>query len=267
MPETLVPTPTADVLPRRFADFATLGEALDYAAQGVRGLNFHDPRGMLVRVYPYRRAARGRARRRPPPDRARRRSRSDRVALVAETGARIRRLVLRRDLCRRLAGAAAAADLVRRQANPISTSSPVQLESSDPTHALLPGRARRHGRRRRRGGGRQGPSTGRASSPREAPRPRCPRPNADDIAYLQYSSGSTRFPHGVAITHRGLLNNLAAHSHRHGYRPTATAASPGCPGITTWAWSAACCRRSPTRSRPIISRPRISPAARSPGST
>ena len=35
----------------------------------------------------------------------------------------------------------------------------------------------------------------------------------DDIAYLQYSSGSTRFPHGVAITHEGLLNNLAAHSH------------------------------------------------------
>ena len=38
-------------------------------------------------------------------------------------------------------------------------------------------------------------------------------PMADDIAYLQYSSGSTRFPHGVAITHHALLNNLAAHGH------------------------------------------------------
>ncbi len=37
--------------------------------------------------------------------------------------------------------------------------------------------------------------------------------SSEDIAYLQYSSGSTRFPHGVAITHRALLNNLAAHSH------------------------------------------------------
>ena len=37
--------------------------------------------------------------------------------------------------------------------------------------------------------------------------------NPDAIGYLQYSSGSTRFPHGVAITHRGLLNNLAAHGH------------------------------------------------------
>src|SRR3546814_7674477 len=36
---------------------------------------------------------------------------------------------------------------------------------------------------------------------------------SSDLAYLQYSSGSTRFPHGVAVSHRGLLNNLAAHSH------------------------------------------------------
>src|SRR5947209_3869203 len=38
-----------------------------------------------------------------------------------------------------------------------------------------------------------------------------PAPQADDIAYLQYSSGSTRFPHGVAVTHRALLDNLRAH--------------------------------------------------------
>ena len=46
-------TPTQDSLPRRFSDFATLGEALDYAAQGQRGLNFHDMRGKLARPYPY----------------------------------------------------------------------------------------------------------------------------------------------------------------------------------------------------------------------
>ena len=45
--------------------------------------------------------------------------------------------------------------------------------------------------------------------------PPCPldAPKADDIAYLQYSSGSTRFPHGVVITHRALMSNLAAHAH------------------------------------------------------
>jgi fatty-acyl-CoA synthase len=38
-----------------------------------------------------------------------------------------------------------------------------------------------------------------------------PSAKPDDIAYLQYSSGSTRFPHGVAVTHHALLDNLHAH--------------------------------------------------------
>jgi fatty-acyl-CoA synthase len=36
---------------------------------------------------------------------------------------------------------------------------------------------------------------------RDAPLPPCPG-QPDDICYLQYSSGSTRFPHGVAVTPR-----------------------------------------------------------------
>src|SRR5689334_22895255 len=46
-------TPTIDKLPRRLADFTTVSEALDYAAQGKRGLNFHDARGALTLAYPY----------------------------------------------------------------------------------------------------------------------------------------------------------------------------------------------------------------------
>jgi fatty-acyl-CoA synthase len=38
-----------------------------------------------------------------------------------------------------------------------------------------------------------------------------PTATGQDIAYLQYSSGSTRFPHGVAVTHHALLDNLHAH--------------------------------------------------------
>ncbi len=78
-------TPTVDGLPRRLADFGTIGEALDYAAQGRRGLNFHDARGSLKRAYSFselRDDALVAARRfialgiKP----------GDRVALVAETG-------------------------------------------------------------------------------------------------------------------------------------------------------------------------------------
>ena len=60
------------------------------------------------------------------------------------------------------------------------------------------------------------------------PRPKCAanRAGADDaICYLQYSSGSTRFPHGVAVTHRSLLNNLAGHGHGDAAAGPATAAS------------------------------------------
>ena len=84
--DALQPTPTFCAQPRRFSDFATVGEALDYAANGTRGLNFHDPRGKLVRPYPYRElrddalltAYRLIAAGVQP---------GDRIALIAETGA------------------------------------------------------------------------------------------------------------------------------------------------------------------------------------
>src|SRR5688500_4613893 len=82
----LTPTPTDDAQPRRFADFATMPEALDYAAQGLRGLNFHDARARLVRPYPYaelREDALNAAYRLI----ARGIGPGDRVALIAETAA------------------------------------------------------------------------------------------------------------------------------------------------------------------------------------
>ena len=49
----LTPTPNDCDLPRRRSDFATFNEAIDYAARSEKGLNFHDMRGTLDRVYPY----------------------------------------------------------------------------------------------------------------------------------------------------------------------------------------------------------------------
>ena len=47
------PTPTENRLALRPADFSTLTEALDYAAQGETGLNFYTGADKLCAVLPY----------------------------------------------------------------------------------------------------------------------------------------------------------------------------------------------------------------------
>ncbi len=207
---TLQATPTRDSLPRRMSDFQTLGEALDYAATGVRGLNFHDPRGNLARPYPfselrrdalamaYRLIAKGVA----P---------GDRIALIAETSPEFAALFF---------------GTVYAGAWPVPLPLPtsfggrdsyvdqlaVQMQSAEPKLLIYPESLEN-----------MAPDAGRlvgaetisweafgAEPAIEAP---LPAAATDDIAYLQYSSGSTRFPHGVAVTHHALLNNLAAHGH------------------------------------------------------
>ncbi|HEX8401583.1 MAG TPA: fatty acyl-AMP ligase [Allosphingosinicella sp.] len=203
-------TPTNDTLPRRFADFGTLGEALDYAATGARGLNFHDPRGRLARAYPYA-ELRGEALAcayrllahgvRP----------GDRIAMVAETGPEFAGLFF---------GA------IYSGAWPVPLPLPtsfggrdsyidqlgVQLRSAGPTLFFYPAELAGMGGAAAEVAGVAG-LIWEEFADRPAPVADLPRADPDDIAYLQYSSGSTRFPHGVAVTHRALLNNLSAHSH------------------------------------------------------
>lgn len=64
------------------------------------------------------------------------------------------------------------------------------------------------------------------------------RPVPNDIAYLQYTSGSTRFPRGVIITHHEVMANLRAISTMALNYALATAASPGCLSTMIWDWSA-----------------------------
>ncbi len=206
----LTPTATFDDLAYRRASFATLGEALDYAALGQKGLNFHDARADLMRAYPYAELARD----------ARQQARQlvamglvpgDRVALIAETGADF---------------AAAFFAAIYAGAYPVPLPLPTsfggrdsyieqiatQLRSCEPKLVLSP----------------TGlfamvaeaatdlcPAQDWATWFADAPATAAPLPDAQptDIAYLQYSSGSTRFPHGVAVTHEALLANLAGHAH------------------------------------------------------
>jgi len=206
----MLPTPTEDRLARRFADFGTLGEALDYAARGVRGLNFHDPRGNLARVYPFaelradalacahRLIARG-----VKPQ--------DRIALVAETGPEFAQLFF---------------GIVYAGAWPVPLPLPtsfggresyidqlvVQLSSCDPLILVYPAELAEMASEAARRQGVASMSYEDFLAIEAAPSD-LPTAEPGDICYLQYSSGSTRFPHGVAVTHHALLSNLAAHSH------------------------------------------------------
>ncbi|MEO6218752.1 MAG: fatty acyl-AMP ligase [Sphingomonas sp.] len=207
---TVTPTATEDSLVRRFADFETLGDALDYAASGARGLNFHDARGALVRPYPfaelrmdalsmaYRLIAAG-----VKP--------ADRIALVAETSAEFATLFF---------------GVIYAGAWPVPLPLPtsfggrdsyieqlrVQLGSCDPTMLIYPPELGQMAGEAARLVGTEGVAWDELIA-RPAIETALPTAKGSDIAYLQYSSGSTRFPHGVAITHHALLNNLAAHGH------------------------------------------------------
>jgi len=202
-------TPTLDVLPRRLADFATLGEALDYAARGTRGMNFHDARGALVQAYPYallREDALAHARRFV----ALGLEKGDRLALVAETGP---------DFAACFFGAVFAG--LWPVPLPLPTSFggreayveqlKVMLASSDPALFLYPEELAEFAGE----AARQCKVTGmvwESLDGRDQSQVELPSADEQEIAYLQYSSGSTRFPHGVAVTHRALLDNLHAHS-------------------------------------------------------
>ena len=206
---TLIPTPNEDDLPRRFSDFATFNEALDYAAKGKRGMNFHDPRGTLKRVYPYselREDSLAMARRLI----AHGIGKGDRVALIAETGPEFAAL-----FCGCVYAGAWPVPL------PLPTSFggkeayidqlAVQLASSDPKVLFYPAEI---AEMTKAAADRQGCEgiVWEDFAAGEAPDCALPQASPDDICYLQYSSGSTRFPHGVAVTHASLLNNLAGHS-------------------------------------------------------
>ncbi|MGC1272048.1 MAG: fatty acyl-AMP ligase [Croceibacterium sp.] len=205
----LVPTPNDCALPRIRADFATFTDAVDYAARSEKGLNFHDMRGELERVYPYselREDALKVARQLL----ASGIGKDDRVALIAETGAEFAAL-----FCGTVYAGAWPVPL------PLPTSFggkenyidqlAVQLSSCEPKILLYPAEiAEMTGAAAARQG-----CEGVAwedFAQRPAPKVELPAARPDDICYLQYSSGSTRFPTGVAVTHRALLHNLYGHS-------------------------------------------------------
>ncbi len=202
----LTPTPTAPDRRMRKGDFATLPEAMDFAAEQSTGLNLHSLRGELTEVLSYRDLA----------DQARHLAGrllalglepGDRVALAAESdGAFLRAFFACQyaglvpaplPLPAPFGGKDAYVDHVRR----MLLSSRARAAFAPP--ALAPWFAEA-------AEGMNLVLTGSIDSlPTVAPAG-LPTPDPEGLCYLQFSSGSTRFPLGVAVTQRALIANIGA---------------------------------------------------------
>lgn len=200
-----VVTPTLDPsLERRYSDFDTLVDAIEYAAKGVRGVNFYDARGNVTETITWKQVR----------DRAEAIGRKlagmgfkkgDRIALIAETSANFVSffvgcqyasvLPVPLPLPTSFGGKEGYVSQLRMQmesckANGLMAPSfmdEIAAQATDGLKLTFKGDMDAYMN-----------ATGDAD-------PILPTP--DDLTYLQYSSGSTRFPHGVSVTHRSLLSN------------------------------------------------------------
>jgi fatty-acyl-CoA synthase len=198
--------PSRQNLPIRLADFRTLPDALDYAAEGETGLSFYDARGRLETALPYHELKR-RAKALACRLLSLGLERGDRVATIADTdptfavvffACQYAGLVpVPLPISLHLGGRQAYVDQLQRllkKAPPAVATAPdellpflqeaaqdlpgVRVYANDALEALPPG------------DGDLIPS------------------GPDEIAYLQFTSGSTSFPRGVVVTQRAVMSNL-----------------------------------------------------------
>jgi fatty-acyl-CoA synthase len=201
----LIPTPTAPELETRPGDFATLSEALDHAALGPTGVNLHSPRGELIEVLPY-------AQLRADAQALAGRLLSsglcpgERVALAAESSGEFLRAFFAcqyaglvpapTPLPAPFGGKDAYVDHIRRMllsADVRAAFAPIELAAWFAEAA-------------------EGLNLAAAGSLSDLPDASAtlPAPAPGGLCYLQYSSGSTRFPVGVAVSQSALMANIAA---------------------------------------------------------
>jgi len=206
-PGTL-PTPSSSAQPRRLGDFGTFPEALDYAAQGQSGFNIYSGRGQLLEVLSYAKLR----------EQARQTARhllgaglkhGDRVAIIAESDG---------DFARAFFGCQYAGLIPAPLPLPVAfggreayvTTLRGMIASAGARAVLIPAIIAgwtdeiiadldlAYG----------GPTSDLHTLPAsDAPLPTI---GAQDLSYLQFSSGSTRFPVGVAVTQTAGMANARA---------------------------------------------------------
>ncbi|CAI3944031.1 O-succinylbenzoic acid-CoA ligase MenE or related acyl-CoA synthetase (AMP-forming) (MenE/FadK) (PDB:5EY9) (PUBMED:25151136 [Commensalibacter communis] len=206
---TNYPTPTDSGIKRRFGDFASLADALDYAAQGQAGINFYSAKGILLESLPYSLL------KEQAKDTARKLltlglEKGDRVAVIAESDSDFSRIFFGcqyaglipapMPLPVAFAGKIAYIDTLRgmienASAKAVITAQTIQSWTPD----IINGFSLQFG-----------------GTPAELAQvhPKStielPTVDSDDISYLQFSSGSTRFPMGIAVTQKACLANVSA---------------------------------------------------------
>lgn len=200
-------TPTGRTQPLRTSGFSTLLEALEYAAGSGTGVNFHDGRGRLTRALSWgevRDAARAAAHRLAgfglP--------RGSQVGIIAET---VPDFPIAFFACRyagltpvplpatvHLGGQRQFVDLLARMLRNADARICLGSEAFQPFLEAMPEAQERLF---------QGSLDGLLE---RDPSPLPAAPGADDLAYIQYTSGSTRFPRGAMLTERSTLRNVTA---------------------------------------------------------
>ncbi len=202
----MTPTPTAPERAIRLGDFATVAGALDHAALQPTGINIHSLRGELVEVLPYSKlreqalalAGRLLASGLMP---------GDRVALAAESDGDFLRAFF---ACQYAALVPAPLPLPAPFGGKDAYVAHVRrmLISSGARAAFAPPVLAEWFAQAAEGLGLVATGAAADVPPRRAGD--LPTPDPSGLCYLQFSSGSTRFPLGVAVTQAALMANIAA---------------------------------------------------------
>ena len=202
----LNPTPTNHSLQFRAADFATLTQALDYAAQGETGANFYTGRGGIYCALPYREL------RLKSIELAHKLlglglEAGSRVALVAETDPEFVSFFYACQYAGLIPVALPASVKVGAHHAYVAQLQRL-LEASDAAIAVASEGYLSFLLEASEGLALRMVDKPEAFHALPAGQQALPQINPGDISYIQYTSGSTRFPRGVVIKHQTAMANL-----------------------------------------------------------
>ena len=202
----MTPTPTAPERIIRKGDFATLSEALDFAATQSTGVNLHSLRGELTDALSYRQLA-SQARELAGRLLAAGLEPGDRVALGAESDSEF---LITFFACQYAGLTPAPLPLPAPFGGRDAYVAHVRrmLVSSGARAAFAPTAIASWFEQASDGLGLA--LVGSIGSLPIATPERLPEPDASGLCYLQFSSGSTRFPLGIAVTQKALFANVGA---------------------------------------------------------